>query len=85
VLTTFANNIIEKLGINIFKYPTTPSIAFAVFRCKFLTDKSEIPIILGDIYKDIKLAYYGGFVDVYLPFGISIKGFDVNSLYPFVM
>jgi hypothetical protein len=48
-------------------------------------EKINIPIIGGEIYKDIKEAYYGGFVDVYKPFARFIKSYDINSLYPFAM
>jgi hypothetical protein len=27
----------------------------------------NIPIIEGEVYEDIKKAYYGGFVDIYKP------------------
>jgi DNA polymerase type B, organellar and viral len=47
--------------------------------------KENIPLILGSIYKFIKLGYYGGAVDVYKPYGENIHRYDVNSLYPSTM
>lgn len=81
VIFTFAKEIYKKFKINIFKYPTLPSIAFAIFRMHFMLE-TNIPIIKGKIYSDIKKAYYGGFVDSYEPYGENIKSYDVNSLYP---
>ena len=37
----------------------------------------------SSIYKDIKLAYYGGITEVYKPYGENLYYYDVNSLYPF--
>lgn len=81
VISKFANEIYNKFKVNILKYPTLPSIAFAIYRLKFMP-ANTIPIIKGRIYNDIKNAYYGGFVDVYKPYGENVKSYDVNSLYP---
>ena len=84
VLIQFTKLIYEKFDVNILKLPTLPSIAFKLYRHKFMSN-SYIPIIIGDVYKRIKEAYYGGFVDVYRSFAKNIVSFDVNSLYPFSM
>ena len=81
VITKFANEIYNKFKVNIFKYPTLPSIAFAIYRIHFMKNP-VIPIIKGKIYNDIKNAYYGGFVDVYKPYSENVNSYDVNSLYP---
>jgi len=81
VITKFANEIYNRFKVNIFKYPTLPSIAFAIYRIQFMNN-SSIPIIKGKVYNDIKNAYYGGFVDVYKPYGENVNSYDVNSLYP---
>lgn len=73
--------------LDILKYPTLSSLAFAIFRSKFLKD-AKILIIEGDLFNDIKEGYTGGAVDVYKPFsekGKKIYRYDVNSLYPYVM
>lgn len=81
VILTFTQEIYSKFEVNILNYPTLPSIAFALYRLKYL--KSEtIPILSGGVYNDIKRAYYGGFVDVYKVWAQNVQGFDVNSLYP---
>jgi hypothetical protein len=84
VLTTFTIEIYNKFKLNILKYPTLPSIAFALYRTIFM-ELENIPIIKGSIYNDIKQAYYGGIVDVYKPFARMVKSFDINSLYPWAM
>jgi hypothetical protein len=60
------------------------SLSLGIYRSNFLK-KENIPLITGDIYKDIKKAYTGGAVDVYKPYGKKVIRYDVNSLYPFSM
>jgi hypothetical protein len=84
VITGFSKVIFDKFCLNISKYPTTPSIAFAIFRLSFLTEET-ITKLKGEIYSNIKQSYYGGFVDIYTPFARVVKSYDVNSLYPFSM
>jgi hypothetical protein len=79
--------IFELFKINLHKYPTLSSLAFAIFRTHFLR-KDEIPQLSGKISKDIRQSYTGGAVDMYIPRphkGVKIYCYDVNSLYPFVM
>jgi hypothetical protein len=71
--------------LDILNYPTLPSLSFAVFRSSYLNDDQLIPIIVGPMFKKIKRAYYGGFVDIYRPYGNNVKSYDVNSLYPYLM
>jgi hypothetical protein len=84
VLITFNSLIFDKFQLNIHKYPTLPSLAFAIYRCKYLNDH-RIPLISGEIFHDLKKGYTGGHTDVYKPFGTNVFRYDVNSLYPFVM
>jgi DNA polymerase elongation subunit (family B) len=75
-------------NVNFKNCPTLPSISFSIFRKKFLDENIKIPSIFGDIYKDIKQSYTGGYVDVYKPYNINNKNiysYDVNSLYPYIM
>jgi DNA polymerase type B, organellar and viral len=67
--------------LNIHNYPTLSSLAFAIFRSKFM-DEENIPQLSGKIANDIRSGYTGGAVDMYIPEGKNIKGWDVNSLYP---
>jgi hypothetical protein len=67
--------------IDITKYPTLSSVAFAIYRSNFMPN-NKIPKILSKLHYTIKESYYGGITDVYRPLGRNIRSFDVNSLYP---
>jgi hypothetical protein len=76
--------IFNLFSLNIHKYPTLPSLAFGIFRSKFLIENT-IPQLSGKIASDIRSGYTGGAVDVYIPKSkpnIKMKCLDVNSLYP---
>jgi hypothetical protein len=81
VLIEFNTLIYSTFRVDAFKYSTLSSLAFAIFRTKYLKPNT-IPLIDGEIYKHIRLSYTGGACDVYKPFGTNIKGYDVNGLYP---
>lgn len=73
--------------MNITDYPTLSSLAFAIFRSKYLIEET-IHQISGDKDKNIRSGYTGGSTDMYIPFPPKAKNifsYDVNSLYPFVM
>lgn len=84
VLIKYNEYIFKYFKLNIGKYPTLPSLAFAIFRSNFLPEQ-QIPLLNEDLNIDIRESYSGGSVDVYKPYGKNIIGYDVNSLYPFVM
>ena len=84
VLTTFNSLIFDMYQLNISNFPTLPSLAFGIYRCKYLQE-IKIPLISGEMFDDIRKGYTGGHTDVYKPFGKNIYRYDVNSLYPFVM
>jgi hypothetical protein len=77
----FNSLIFELFSLNINNYPTLPSLAFGIFRSKYLKD-FKIPLIGGQLYYDLKKSYTGGATDMYIPYGEDIKEYDVNSLYP---
>jgi DNA polymerase type B, organellar and viral len=82
VINNFQKLIYKNFSQDILNWPTLSSLAFAIYRSNFLDNKANIPIVLGKIYDNIKLAYTGGSVDVYKPYGRNIYRYDVNSLYP---
>jgi len=87
IISKFSNMIFDLFSIDIQKYPTLSSLAFAIFRTHFLK-LNTIPSLFGKIANDIRTSYTGGAVDMYIPRppkGIKLFGYDVNSLYPFVM
>jgi DNA polymerase type B, organellar and viral len=81
IIIKFNSLIFGLFGLNIHHYLTLPSLAFAIFRSNFM-DKENIPQLSGKIASDIREGYTGGAVDMYIPQGIGVKGYDVNSLYP---
>jgi len=74
----------DRFNINLFLAPTSPSLAFRLFRTKYLKEDT-VPILEGNSYEYIKQAYYGGIVDTYIPLAHNVKCYDVNSLYPYAM
>jgi hypothetical protein len=87
IINKFAQFIYKQFRLNINTYPTIPSLAFAIFRSKYLP-KDTVPIIKGKIKEEIQLGYTGGSTDMFIPKplnGNKIYAYDVNSLYPFVM
>jgi hypothetical protein len=84
ILKKFNEQIFRLFRLNILKYPTLSSLAFAIYRSKFMGD-AKIPLIHGAMYNFMKRGYTGGAVDVYKPKGRTIYRYDVNSLYPYIM
>lgn len=87
ILIKFNELIFKLFKLNIHKYPTLSSLAFAIFRSNFLKENT-IPQLSGKIANEIRESYTGGAVDMYIPKppkGEKVYCYDVNSLYPFVM
>ena len=84
IISKYNLEIFKRYQINIHRYPTLPSLAFAIWRCHYLKD-NKVPMIRGEMYDFIKESYTGGHTDVYKPWGVNIYRYDVNSLYPYVM
>lgn len=82
VLNKFQNIIYKRFGIDIQNTPTISSLAFSVYRTKYMPIDADIAIITGKLYKDLKTSYTGGAVDVYRAIGKNILRYDVNSLFP---
>jgi hypothetical protein len=68
--------------INVNSIATLPSLVFKLFRTHYLDeDKTCIPMLSGQIAKDIRLSYTGGYTDMYIPSnneGELVYGYDVN-------
>ena len=84
ILYKFSSLIFDLFSINIKKYPTLASLAFAIFRSNFMSEEN-IPRLSRKHVDNIRSGYTGGAVDMYIP--ISKKNevvyhYDVNSLYP---
>lgn len=90
IMSGFNDLMYNNLQIDMTKYPTVSSLAMALFRMHYLNEEIKIPMISGQVYKDIKQSYTGGATDMFIPSNNVIDGelvyaYDVNSLYPYVM
>lgn len=81
ILSIFGSGIHSNYGVDFTKTSTIASLAYRIYRTMFFSGHF-IPLTIGNVYKHIKLAYYGGIVDVYRPYGVDLRYYDVNSLYP---
>ena len=59
IIITFAKLIFDKFNIDINKYPTIPSLAFAIYRSKYMP-ADTIPVTKGKVFDYIRQAYTGG-------------------------
>jgi hypothetical protein len=66
ILSKFKSLIFERFKLNINKYPTLPSLSFAIFRSQYLK-KDSIHMLSGSIANDIRQGYTGGACDMYIP------------------
>ena len=85
IILNFHRLIHNLYSIDMTKYPTLPSLAFAIYRCRFFDTQKPIPKILSRLYYTIKQSYLGGFTECYKPYGYNIRSYDINSLYPHSM
>jgi len=85
IIAKFQLRIFKYFTVDVLLYPTLSSLALGIYRSNFMDEKDRIPVILGNMYNDLKRSYTGGSVDVYKPSGENIYRYDVNSLYPYVM
>nr|YP_010192417.1 hypothetical protein LK379_mgp35 [Amanita sinensis]QZN08154.1 hypothetical protein [Amanita sinensis] len=83
IVYKFSLLIFNLYKINVHKYPTLSSLAFAIFRTHYLNNDQLIPKISGTLYKNIQKAYTGGHVDVYKMYSNKpVHSYDFVSLYP---
>jgi hypothetical protein len=84
IIDKFNHKIFKLFRVDILKYPTLSSLAFAIYRSQFMGE-AKIPLIHGELFNFFREGYTGGSVDVIIPEGVNIKRYDVNSLYPYIM
>lgn len=68
VLIKFRELVFKNWGLDIEKYPTTPSLAFAIYRKCYLKS-NFIPISEGEVFDFISKSFTGGSTDMYKPYG----------------
>lgn len=100
ILIQFNNLIFNNFKLNIDKSLTLPSLAMRIYKSQFMP-KDTIYQLNRSAEKDIRQAYTGGAVDIYIPTNrkniisliytniralfTKLYYYDVNSLYPFIM
>ena len=87
VLIKFYEMIFDTFQVNVDNALTLPGLAFAIFRAKYLP-KNTIHMLTGQAELDLKEAFTGGSVDMFIPTnddGELIYCYDMNSIYPYVM
>nr|YP_009493135.1 DNA-directed DNA polymerase [Ganoderma leucocontextum]AWJ63930.1 DNA-directed DNA polymerase [Ganoderma leucocontextum] len=84
IFKAFNKEIFDQFRLNINKFLTLSSLSMGILKSNFLKDET-ICILDGSIFKYIRSGYRGGYVEVFKPYGQDITGYDVVSLFPFIM
>lgn len=79
ILNKFNQLIFNKFKLNIQNHPTLPSLAFAIFRSKYLKPLS-IYQLSGGIDKDIRTGYTGGSTEMFIP-SLNILNETVKKIF----
>ena len=68
VLNKFSETIFNKYQLNITRFKSLSGLVLAAYRTSYLSDnlRSEIKIIKSDLESEIRSAYFGGSVEVYI-------------------
>ena len=86
VIAEFTIEIHRHHHINVLKYLTLPSLAFAIYRSNYYDIKdTPISLIHGKVDNAIRQSYFGGLVDAFIPYGENLFKYDINSSYPHSM
>ena len=67
VIIKFHELVYDKWSLNISKYSTISSLAFALYRSNYL-EANTIPKITGQMEVDIRKAFTGGRTDAFKPY-----------------
>jgi hypothetical protein len=85
VICSFAEETFKLSKVDITLLPTLSSIALKDFRVNYLTPDTVININDNKLHNELKEAYFGGYCDVFKPYGTNIRSYDVISQYPSIM
>ena len=77
--------IFSNYRINITAHPTIASLSISILRSNFLKDNNLLPKSKGELEEAIRMAYYGGRVEVIKPQGKYLYCYDYNGLYSYSM
>jgi len=83
IINMYSNIVYDEFKLNVHKYPTASSLALAIYRSRYLESDDLIPLISGEIYRDISKAYHGGHTEVYKLYSDKpVHSYDYVSMYP---
>jgi len=87
VMLKFSNNIFSSYQLNITKFKTLSSLAIATYTSNFIPNNLilDLKTLKGGLEKEIRSAYYGGNVDVFINKIENGFLYDMNSQYPKAM
>jgi uncharacterized protein YprB with RNaseH-like and TPR domain len=85
IMEKMSIDVFNSYNINITKYSTISALALALWRTNFMPVGANVSIAKGDLENTIRQAYYGGSVEVIIPYGENLYYYDANSLYPTAM
>ena len=87
VILNFNKIIFDKYSLNITKHKTLSGLALAVYGSSYIPNYliKELKMIKGELEREIRSAYFGGNVDVYINEVTNAYLYDMNSQYPEAM
>ena len=79
----FRDNIFNKYQLDITKFKTLPGLSLAAYTSSYFPDnlKSEFKMVKGELEREIRTAYFGGNVDVFINKITNGYLYDINSQY----
>ena len=87
VITIFRDNIFNKYQLDITRIKTLPGLALAVYMTSYIPDhlRSELKMVKGELEAEIRSAYFGGNVEVFINKISTGFLYDLNAQYPTAM
>ena len=82
IMIKMSQEVFDLYSINITKCSTISALSLVLYKSNFLKSSKLLSRSKGDVECAIREAYYGGAVDVYIPYGNNLYYYDANSLYP---
>jgi hypothetical protein len=83
VIIKFRDNIYNKYSLNIHKFKTLPSLAMFVYGSSYIPNnlKPDLTIVKGELERELREAYFGGNVDVFINLITNGYHYDINYQY----
>jgi hypothetical protein len=85
IMDKFKTIIYDNFDVNIERSKTAPGLAMVIYLSNYYKPKYNIKVIKGDIERNIRSSYSGGFSRVYDKEIKNAYHYDMNAQYPFVM